>query len=295
LLAQEVVDFTLVFAKNGRLTAGDWRESGAANADGNADGSMNSLNSLTCVVLLTGSLLSSQTARETKSYLKQAEVSETAGKIQIVANSPRPLAQILDSLREKYGWAVSYEDPQFISELDLVDAQDSTNHARKTNLPRGGVFSVEFPSAAEEEATLQLVVDLYNRSKNPGRFELRKSEQRNFSVVGVEARDRHGQMSRRRVVFDVPITLAIRPRTASDTVRVICRQVVAQRGVPVTVGVSPRNVLDQTVLTVGGANISARDLLLRTLAATRRPIYWRLLFDPNSKGYFLDIHLTPTS
>lgn len=256
---------------------------------------MNSLNSLTCVVLLTGSLLSSQTARETKSYLKQAEISETAGKIHIVANSPRPLAQILDSLREKYGWAVSYEDPQFISELDLVDAEDSINHARKTNLPRGGVFSVEFPSGAEEETTLQLVVDLYNRSNNPGRFELRKSEQRNFFVVGVAARDRHGQISHQRVVFDVPITLATRRRTASDTVRLICRKIAAQRGVAVTVAVSPRRVLDQTPVTIGGTNTSARDLLLQTLTATRRTLYWRLLFDPSSKGYFLDIHLKPTS
>jgi hypothetical protein len=252
---------------------------------------MNSLNSLTCVVLLTASLVSSQTARETKSYLKQAEISETAGKVLIVANSPRPVAQILDSFREKYGWAVSYEDPQFISELDLVDAEDPG----KTKLPRGGVFSIEFRSGAEEEPTLQLVVDLYNRSNNPGRFELRKNEQRNFSVVGVEARDRHGQISHQRVLFDIPITLATRSRTASDTVRLICRQITAQRGVAVTVGVSPRKVLDQTTLTVGGTNMSARDLLLRTLAATRRTLYWRLLFDPNSKGYFLDIHLTPTS
>lgn len=256
---------------------------------------MNTFNLLTCVVLLTQSLLLSQTARETQSYLKQAELSEVAGKIHIVANSPRPLAQILDSLREKYGWVVSYEDPQFVSELDLVGVEDSTHYGRKTNLPRGGVFSIEFPSSAEEETTLQLVVDLYNRSNNPGRFELRKTRQGNFSVVGVEARDRRGQLSRQRVLFDLPITVASRPRTASDMVLLICRQVAAQRAVAVTVGVSPRKVLDQTAVTIGGTSMSARDFLLQALAATRRAIYWRLLFDPNSKGYFLEIHLKPTS
>jgi len=257
---------------------------------------MNSLNSLTCVVLLTGSLLSSQTARETKSYLKRAEISETAGTIHIVANSPRPLAQMLDSLRDKYAWAVSYEDPQFISKLDLAEADDSINHALKSHLPGGGLFSIEFPTgAAQEERILQLVVDSYNRSNNPGRFEVRKSELHNFSVVGVEARDRHGQISHQRVVFDVPITLATRRRTASDTVHLICRKIAAQRGVAVTVGVSPRRVLDQTAVTIGGANTSARDLLLQTLTATHRTLYWRLLFDPDSNGYFLDIHLTPTS
>jgi hypothetical protein len=240
--------------------------------------------------------LLSQAGDQTKLYLKQAELSETSGTIHVVANSPRPLVQILDSLREKYGWVVSYEDPQFISKLDLVENDDITNHAQKSHLPGGGLFSVDFSAnAAEEEKTLELIVDSYNRSNNPGRFELRKSEQRNFSVVGVEARDVHGQMSHQRVLFDVPITLATRSRTASETVRLICRQIAAQRGVAVTVGISPRNVLDQNVLTVGGTNVSARDLLLRTLTAMRRTMYWQLLFDPNSKGYFLDIHLKPTS
>jgi hypothetical protein len=252
---------------------------------------MASLKFLTCAGLLTVSQLLSQTAHETKSYLKQAEISETATTIHIVANSPRPLAQTLDSLREKYGWAVSYEDPQFTSRLDLTEADDSINHALKSHVPGGGPFSVEFSSgAAEEEKTLQLVVDLYNRSGNPGRFELRKSEPQKFSVVGVEARDRRGQISHQRAIFDLPITLATRPRTASDTVHLICRKIAAQRRVAVTVGVSPRRVLDQTPVTVGGTNIPARDLLLQALTATRSTFYWRLLFDPNSNGYFLDIH-----
>ena len=252
--------------------------------------------SLSCASLLTLSQLLSQTARETKSYLKQAEVSETATTIRVTANSPRPLAQVLDSLREKYGWAVSYEDPQFLSKLDLAEADDPRNHALKSHVPGGGLFSVEFPSgAADEEKALQLIVDSYNRSGNPGRFELRKSETQKFSVVGVEARDRRGELSHQRPVFDLPITLATGRRTASETLHLICRKIAAQRGVAVAVGISPRKVLDQTPVRVGGTNVSARDLLLQTLTATRSAFYWRLLFDPNSNSYVLDIHRTPTS
>jgi hypothetical protein len=255
-----------------------------------------SFKSLSCASLLTVSRLLSQTAHETKSYWKQAEISETATTIHIAANSPRPLAQMLDALREKYGWVVSYEDPQFLSKLDLAEADDPRNHALKSHVPGGGAFSVEFPSGAvEEEKTLQLVVDSYNRSGNPGRFELRKSEAQKFSVVGVEARDRRGQLSHQRAIFDLPITLATRQRTASDTLLLICRKITAQRGIAVSVGISPRKVLDQTPVTVGGTNISARDLLLQTLTATRSAFYWRLLFDPNSNGYVLDIHRTPIS
>jgi hypothetical protein len=257
---------------------------------------MTSFKTLICVGLLAVSQLLSQTARETKSYLKQAEISETATTVHIVANSPRPLAQMLDSLGEKYGWVVSYEDPQFLSKLDLAETDDPRNHALKSHVPSGGMFSVEFPSgAADEEKTLQLIVDSYNRSGNPGRFELRKSEPKKFSVVGVEARDRRGELAHQRAIFDLPITLPTRQRTASDTLHLICRKITALRGVAVVVGVSPRKVLDQTPVTVGGTNISARDLLLQTLTATRSGSYWRLLFDPNSNGYFLEIHQTPKS
>ncbi len=242
----------------------------------------------------------SQTARETSSYLKQAAISETAGTIHIVANSPRPLAQTLDALQQKYGWVVDYEDPQFISKLDLAETGDAANRAPASNLlarvPGGGPFSVEFPaSTPEEEKTLQLVVDSYNRSNNPGRFELRRGKQEAFFVVGAEARDERGQISHQRVLLDVPITLATRRRTVSDTVNLIFRKIAEHRRMAISVGVSPRNLLDHTNVTVGGTKVSARDLLLQTLTSTHRNLYWRLLFDPNSKGYFLDIHLARTS
>ncbi len=257
---------------------------------------MLSLKSLACLTVLTISQLPVLLAApEPQSYLKQATISETAGTIRIVANNPRPLTQVLDSLRQKYGWTVSYEDPQFISKLDLVETVDSTNHALKISLPGGGLFSVEFPSAAaEEEKTLQLVVDAYNRSNNPGRFELRKGELRNFSIVGAQARDSHDQISREPVLLDLPITLAAEQRTASETVRLICQELAARSRLAVTVGVSPRRILDQTPVTVGGAPKPARDLLLQTLTSTHRNFYWHLLFDANSKNYFLELHLSQT-
>jgi hypothetical protein len=249
--------------------------------------------------LLAMSQSVSQSAPEPGSYLKQAAISEAGGAIHIVADSPRPLVQTLDALQQKYGWVVDYEDPQFISELDLVKTGDSGNRAPNSKLsarlPAGGSFTVEFPAnAPDEEKILQLVVDSYNQSDNPGRFELRSGKSGTF-VVGAEARDARGQISHQRAVFDVPITLAERQRTASDTVNLICRKISAQRGIPVTVGVSPRRLLDHISVTVGGTKVSARDLLIQTLTSTHHRLYWRLLFDPNSKGYFLNIHSSRVS
>jgi hypothetical protein len=253
---------------------------------------MKSVKYLTYLSLLVMPLAISQTTREKGSYLRQAAISETGGTIHIVANSPRPLAQTLDALQQKYGWVVDYEDPQFISKLDLVEAEGPGNR-----VPGGGRFNSEFPASdSEEEKILQIVVDSYNRSNNPGRFELRRSTLGStFFVVGVEAHDGGGQVSHQRVLLDVPITLATRQRTVSDVVNLICRKIFVQRRITVKVGVAPRSVLDHTNVTVGGTKVTARDLLLQTLTSTHRNFYWRLLFDPNSKAYFLDIHLIRTS
>lgn len=230
----------------------------------------------------------SQAPKEKNSYLRQAEVHETGGTIQVVANSPRPLAQVLDALIQKYGWAVDYEDPQFISKLDLVESAGPGNQT----LPGGGRFSVEFPARnPEKEKILQLVVDSYNKSDNPGRFELRKSGQDTFVVVGAQARDVKGQLSHQQALFDTPITIKTGKRSVSDTLKFICQTVAERQPILVTIGVSPRGLLDTTEVEVGGVQVPARELLLQSLALTHRRLYWRLLFDPSSKGYWLDIHL----
>jgi len=195
---------------------------------------------------------------------------------------------------------VDYEDPQFISKLDVVETQAAGEHAARTNvpprMPGGGAFSVEFPAEAPEKAkVLQLVVDAYNRSDNPGRFELRTNKEGVFFVVGVQAHDARGQISRQRAVFDAPITLVRRPRTASETVNLICNKIAILRGVKVTMAITPRTVMNNTQVTVGGTKVPARELLLQVLTATHKTLYWRLLFDPVTKGYFLDIHMTKAS
>ncbi len=257
---------------------------------------MNRTKRAACLSLLVISHAISQTAREPGSYLKQAAISESAGTVHIVANSPRPLAQALDALQQKYGWVVNYEDPQFNSKLDLVAAEDPGNRASTSKVPMrvpgGGRFSADFPATTtEEDKILQIVVDAYNGSNNPGRFELSRSKQGGLSVVGAAAHDQRGQLSKQPVVFDLPITLANRKRTASATVKLICQKIAEHYRIAITIGVTPRNLLEKDV-TIGGTKVSARELLLQTLASNRHSFYWRLLFDPNSKGYFLDIHAT---
>jgi hypothetical protein len=250
------------------------------------------LTCIACLILGLPAQAISQTEVKTSPYLKHAVISETAGMIHIDGNSPRPLAQVLDALQQKHGWVVGYEDPRFMSKLDLKE--DPENHpasSTTTYLPGGGKFSIEYPdSLRDEETIVRRLVDVYNASANPGRFELRKGTQDILFVVGTQARNLHGQVSHQRSVFDVSITVAKQKRTASDTIKLICQKMTEQSRITVRVGVTPRNVLAHTQVTVGGSKIAARELLLQTLISTRRGLYWRLLFDPSTRVYFLNIH-----
>ncbi len=221
-------------------------------------------------------------------YLKQATISQTAQTIHITADSPRPLQQTLDALHLKYGWAVDYEDPQYISQLDLIESPVS--HSK---VPSGGSFSVEFPAAAQdEEKTLRLLVDAYNHSKNPGQFELQRSPQGTFDVVGTAAHDEKGAIAQQQPLFDVPVTLATEERTVSATMDLIFQAIAEQRHKVVHLGVSPRTILDHTTVKIGGTKIAARELLRQCFIASHHNLYWQLLFNPESKDYYLNVHAT---
>jgi hypothetical protein len=280
---------------------------------------MKSIKRVTCLTLLVILQAFSQTKPDVASYLREAEISEAEGTVHIVANSPRPLQQVLDALYKKYGWAVDYEDPRFTSQLDLVDVADPVTHDPHARLlPAGGKFSVDVPAVsaappqpastqistspdstkpasaqpdpAEEEKTVRLVVDAYNKSDNPGRFEVRKNSQGNLDVVGIAAHDIKGQIAPQKPTFDTPLTVPRRERTATATIELLCQKITALRGTRVAIGVNPRNLLDHTPVTIGATKTPARDLLRQTLTAAHCNCYLRVAFDPTSKGFYINIH-----
>jgi hypothetical protein len=219
-------------------------------------------------------------------------ITEAGGKIRMTTNDPRPLDQIVNALQQKYGWWISYEDPQYISKLDVTDAKSSGDGRPE---PGGASFAVEVPSgpsadaAPDEQKALQVIVDAYNQSANPGRFELRHLNAEQFDIVGTSAHDEKGKISRQEIVLDTPITIPAEDRTVADTVDLICQKVSEEGRISVTLGVHPMG-LDRQHATVGGKEMPARVYISTATEPTGRKISWRLLYDPDSKGYVLDLH-----
>jgi hypothetical protein len=247
-----------------------------------------------CATILLGFALSAhgaQTGSPAGSYSRPAEITESEGSVHVAVSSPRPLAQALDSLQQKYKWVVDYEDPKFLAKLDLAEAQGPV----KQMLPAGHQLKFDFPaSGIEEGKVLQSLVDAYNASDNPGRFELQKGEADQFYVVGTQARNLKGQLSPQDPLLDAPVTLVKRKRTIEETVKLICLRAGERQHIHVTIGILPRKFTQYTPVQLGGTQIPARMLLLQALAASNRRLYWRLLFDPNTKGYVFDVHALPS-
>jgi len=243
---------------------------------------------LICFGLLASVAGFSQTAApKAAPYLRQAAISQSAGLIHIDANSPRPLEQTLDALQQKYGWVVDYEDPRYVSHVDFAEAPDE-EHAQ---IPAGHSFSVEFPATEpDEEKTLRLIVDAYNGSQNPGQFEFRRSPEGDFYVVGMAAHDDKGAIARQPAVFDLPVTLATKERTIAETIDLIFQSITKQSHTKITLGVHPRSTMSHIPVKLGGSKMPARELLRQSLLAAPRKLYWRLLYDPSAKAYFLDVH-----
>lgn len=220
-------------------------------------------------------------------YLREATVTETAGKVKITANSPRPLEQMLDALQRKYGWIVNYEDPEYHSTADLKKGRDE-----HSQVPAGGEFKFEFTATSiDEENILRRMIDAYNASGNPGYFELRHAADDTFDVVGVGTRNAKGDIIRQQAPFDTPVTFASREDSIDETLNRICRETAKRINVDLTLAISPRKVLLGHKVAIKGSKIAARELLAESLLAAREKIYWRLLFDPTSNGYYLDLHL----
>jgi len=234
-----------------------------------------------------------QTAKDSGQYLKDAAISETKDVVRITANSPRPLAQVLEALQKKYGWIVDYEDPQYTASQDVVEA---SSNGQRMKYPSGGSFSVEFPAKSpDEEKTLRLIVDAYNHSKNPGQFELRRGPEKRFYIVGNAAHDEKGGIVLQTPPLDVPVTLPGDERGLTETLDLLCEEITKQSHVDVVIAVSPRSLLGKTSAKIGGIKVPARELLMQSLAATHHALYWILLYDPNTKGFFLSIHSTRPS
>lgn len=238
-------------------------------------------------------------------FMKEGVITRNGNTATVKTNDARPLAQAIQAVSEEYGWVVDYEDPIY-SDSETIDATNPEWRATHPNAPivrgiAGSAFQCEFDersalaSTTGEEAALEKIIAEYNTSGNPGKFMVRdegeetfnpeipgfkKSVAHRYSIVGVSG------------ILDTPVSIAVERRSAQATIDLIARELSTKTNMKVFNGGFANNLLIHSEVNVGGENLSARNLLIKTLNATQRPQIWRFLFDPGSNTYVFNIQTT---
>ena len=241
------------------------------------------------------------------SFMNAAVVQHNGAAGMLTANDPRPLSQAIEAISQEYGWIVDFEDPLYHSHFDLVDSTDPkwrASHPNEKGATRvsGGLFQSSFPEPSSitsgdvEGQVLQKLVADYNSSGNPGKFIVRKEAEGRYAVIGVSRKDESGKDEPVNALLDTPITIPVQQRDATATLQLIVDTLAATSGVKVklgTIGLSS-NPLQEATLTIGGANVPARTLLLQALDDVSRTsphfggiFVWNFLFDADTDAYWL--------
>lgn len=126
---------------------------------------------------------------------RDTRIVESESLLEVSVNSPRPLDDVLTALAKKYGWRINYEEPHY-RKADVVDVTAPSWLKEHPGGPfayavAGGAFSAKIPLRdghhPDAEQVIAAVVKAYNSSGNPGRFELRTSNDKWFDVVPTAA------------------------------------------------------------------------------------------------------------
>ena len=230
-------------------------------------------------------------------YMSEPRIEETESFLEITANAPRPLDNILSTLAHQHGWHINYEDPQY-GKSEIVDDTAPSwlelhpDGSRAYGIA-GGAFHVKIPidgdSPDDPMQILPLLVEAYNRSGNPGRFQLRVVSKNSFDVIPTASGDGPQTPLLDTVMsFDATDDVGAYP-----TLRRFCEELSRKTGHTVVFGgFGPsENRLLQSHIQQHSINQPAREILRQMYKQVGSTDCWRLLYDPDSNQFWLRMRL----
>lgn len=226
-----------------------------------------------------------------------------AGRETLQIDDHRPLARAAYELRLRHGLFITYEDPHYVHESELIDITDDFPEAKerfqqlrepRLIAPGRGRLELTYPVEAggvpaDPAALLRELVDLHNAEGNPGRFEVRQ-EGEIFHLVPVAAMDQHGKSVAQQPLLDTAIVLPRQERSVEKALVAFVEALQGAAGAKISIGIMPRG-LEQHSVDLGAGGEPAREILTRILAATGDRFTWGLYFDPMTSAYMLNVSL----
>lgn len=239
-----------------------------------------------------------------------ATVDVSVDRVTFTVESARPVAKAVQTLVERYGQLITYEDPRYAFQEDLEDytvrvrrdlSRYPSGKAPRVIGPRGGELTVS-SSSTDAEAILPQLLQAQAASARGGRFRLERTD-KFFHVVPAEIRDRNGNWAAQASVLDVSISLPDQERADYEMVAAICRAVSAAAHIKVApghigLGVGIETEAGPQRYRLRADSEPARAVLVRALEAIapqRGRLTWLLFYgdEATDNSYALNIMPVP--
>ena len=223
-------------------------------------------------------------------------------------NDSRPVIEALRRLEDMYGWQMTYEDPPYESEKDLVDLSDANfireHQGRRLIGPRSAPFDFRFSipldgTTPDQDAVLQDLIRAHGTSGNAGIFAIGRTG----AISHIEPTrlvTKQGQTITVHSILDAPISFPRARRTSLETLQLLLSAINAQATAKVATGMLATSVLARVTSDEGPHEESAKSVLVRILDDVNKwsvgigagplHIVWQLTYEPDSKVYFFNTH-----
>jgi hypothetical protein len=231
--------------------------------------------------------------------LASSAIAQTGNLISV--QDPRPVAAALSILEQKYGYAISYEDPELTNVYDTKDAtaEIAAQHGGRTNgskiiVPKGGLFQFHYAiengkPREDARSLLERMVSEYLSLGGHTAFTVTKQDTKTGTQLHVIPKMVHAVDQ--QPLLDRVISIPSKERSGLEMLGEICQQLTLVSGRRVGVGNVPINALMAYHADLGAENESARDVLSGLLSRIDSGMVWRVFFDPGLKWYMLNLHV----
>lgn len=240
------------------------------------------------------------------SFAARGRDSQGVSEIKLSVEDSRPVVKAIEMLERKYGWVITYEDPRYAHDSDIVDTKlnirkDLNNYksgeTTKFLAPKGGTLEFKYNVASDTNlpaipaVVVQKLLDAQAASGNSGRFRLETNGQV-MHVIPTAMKNSVGELVHQESALDTIISLPSGERTVLQKLESVCAAISRAINITVELGAVPEHWFRQRRDQQGATNQRARDILIDTFETMGygADLSWWLYYSPTFKKYLLHIH-----